>query len=239
MSLDTNTHTINTVTHTVTHNAEEILEQNSSNSQSFNTSAMIPPGTGQVIADSFLVRPGKDAEVTWEISQMGLTARKVSSGSHPDEIIFHVDNNGRLRASQKSFAIPNPVRPGEMLVYGCVEAPQQAISVFGSVSIERTKGEQYVSLPSEWPFLLVEPLGYYVALTPCVARRRKCHVDTPGAYIAFPTQTPCFPRVVVNQKYHSGFCVAVHPDDFPTDGEPIVVDYHVSGYRKTFEHESE
>lgn len=80
-----------------------------------------------------------------------------------------VEINGLLTATQKSFTITHPTKPGKKLRYGSLEGPENGVYVRGKI-----KGT-VIELPEYWT-KLVDPDSITVQLTP-IGKHQKLYVD--------------------------------------------------------------
>jgi hypothetical protein len=92
------------------------------------------------------------------VSGIGQTLVRVGIGvSNPQ---FELEINGEISATNKSFVIDHPTKPGMKLRYGSLEGPENGVYVRGEL-----KGTDTIIVPDHW-YGLVDLETYTVHLTP-------------------------------------------------------------------------
>ena len=93
----------------------------------------------------------------WIHSINGSTTRVGIGLSNPQ---FELEINGELSATNKSFVIDHPTKPGMKLRYGSLEGPENGVYVRGEL-----RGTNIIEVPDHWIGLVHED-SYTVHLTP-------------------------------------------------------------------------
>ena len=121
--------------------------------------------------------------------------------------------DGSLRAWTKAFDIPHPTRPGDRLVHGSLEGPENGVYVRGSLEVEPGRKET-VRLPDYWQ----ELVDFDYQVFPTV---EKWTDSTLGCVTA-----------VVDQTQGDSFRVGVQIASFGDMNRTFTVNYLVIGSRK-------
>ena len=103
----------------------------------------------------------------WIHAINGSTTRVGIGLSNPQ---FELEINGELSATNKSFVINHPTKPGMKLRYGSLEGPENGVYVRGEL-----KGTNIIEVPDHWIGLVHED-SYTVHLTP-IGRYSQLYVE--------------------------------------------------------------
>jgi hypothetical protein len=103
----------------------------------------------------------------WVHAINGSTTRVGIGLSNP---AFELEINGEISATNKSFVINHPTKPGMKLRYGSLEGPENGVYVRGEL-----KGTNVIEVPDHWVGL-VHKDSYTVHLTP-IGRYSQLYVE--------------------------------------------------------------
>ena len=130
------------------------------------------------------------------VNVLSASSTKVGIGlSNPQ---FELEINGELSATNKSFVIDHPTKPGMKLRYGSLEGPENGVYVRGGL-----KGTNIIIVPDHWIGLVHEDT-YTVHLTP-IGRYSQLYVEkieNYNVYIADNSMNPihCYYSVWAERK---------------------------------------
>ena len=129
------------------------------------------------------------------VSAIGGTTRVGIGLSNPQ---FELEINGELSATNKSFVINHPTKPGMKLRYGSLEGPENGVYVRGELN-----GSNIIEVPDHWIGLVHED-SYTVHLTP-IERYSQLYVEkieNYNVYIADNFMNPihCYYSVWAERK---------------------------------------
>jgi hypothetical protein len=130
------------------------------------------------------------------VNVLSASSTKVGIGlSNPQ---FELEINGELSATNKSFVIDHPTKPGMKLRYGSLEGPENGVYVRGEL-----KGTNIIEVPDHWIGLVHED-SYTVHLTP-IGRYSQLYVEkieNYNVYIADNSMDPihCYYSVWAERK---------------------------------------
>ena len=131
----------------------------------------------------------------WVHAINGSTTRVGIGLSNP---AFELEINGEISATNKSFVINHPTKPGMKLRYGSLEGPENGVYVRGEL-----KGTNIIEVPDHWVGL-VHKDSYTVYLTP-IGRYSQLYVEkieNYNVYIADNNMNPihCYYSVWAERK---------------------------------------
>jgi len=131
----------------------------------------------------------------WVHAINGSTTRVGIGLSNP---AFELEINGEISATNKSFVITHPTKPGMKLRYGSLEGPENGVYVRGEL-----KGTNIIEVPDHWVGL-VHKDSYTVYLTP-IGRYSQLYVEkieNYNVYIADNNMNPihCYYSVWAERK---------------------------------------
>jgi len=102
------------------------------------------------------------------VNVLSATSTKIGIGTSNPQ--FELEINGELSATNKSFVIEHPTKPGLKLRYGSLEGPENGVYVRGEL-----KGINIIEVPDHWIGLVYEDT-YTVHLTP-IERYAQLYVE--------------------------------------------------------------
>ena len=127
----------------------------------------ISVGGTAVTVSMFSLAGGGYTSGLW-VNVLSASSTKVGIGlSNPQ---FELEINGELSATNKSFVINHPTKPGMKLRYGSLEGPENGVYVRGEL-----KGTNIIEVPDHWIGLVHED-SYTVHLTP-IGRYSQLYVE--------------------------------------------------------------
>jgi hypothetical protein len=130
------------------------------------------------------------------VNVLSATSTKIGIGiSNPQ---YELEINGELSATNKSFVINHPTKPGMKLRYGSLEGPENGVYVRGELN-----GSNIIEVPEHWIGLVHED-SYTVHLTP-IGRYSQLYVEkieNYNVYIAdnFMNSIHCYYSVWAERK---------------------------------------
>lgn len=116
---------------------------------------------------SMVIKPGSNSTTAMQyqtsagvaIMTIDTTNSRIGIGTTSPS--YDLEVNGEISATNKSFVINHPTKPGMKLRYGSLEGPENGVYVRG-----RIEGNNMIELPDYWRGL-VDPSTITVHLTPC------------------------------------------------------------------------
>lgn len=116
---------------------------------------------------SMVIKPGSNSTTAMQyqtsagvaIMTIDTTNSRIGIGTTSPS--YDLEVNGEISATNKSFVINHPTKPGLKLRYGSLEGPENGVYVRG-----RIEGNNVIELPDYWRGL-VDPSTITVHLTPC------------------------------------------------------------------------
>ena len=127
----------------------------------------ITVGGSAVTVSMFSVAGGGYTSGLW-VNVLSASSTRIGIGiSNPQ---YELEINGELSATNKSFVINHPTKPGMKLRYGSLEGPENGVYVRGEL-----KGSNIIEVPDHWIGLVHED-SYTVHLTP-IGRYSQLYVE--------------------------------------------------------------
>jgi hypothetical protein len=155
----------------------------------------ISVGGTAVTVSMFSLAGGGYTSGLW-VNVLSASSTKIGIGlSNPQ---YELEINGELSATNKSFVIDHPTKPGMKLRYGSLEGPENGVYVRGEL-----KGTNIITVPDHWIGLVHED-SYTVHLTP-IGRYSQLYVEkieNYNVYIADNSMNPihCYYSVWAERK---------------------------------------
>lgn len=118
-------------------------------------------------AASMVIKPGANSTSAMQyqtssgVAVMTIDTTNSRIGIGTTAPSYDLEVNGEISATNKSFVIDHPTKPGMKLRYGSLEGPENGVYVRG-----RIEGNNIIELPDYWRGL-VDPGTITVHLTPC------------------------------------------------------------------------
>ena len=127
----------------------------------------ITVGGSAVTVSMFSVAGGGYTSGLW-VNVLSASSTRIGIGiSNPQ---YELEINGELSATNKSFVINHPTKPGMKLRYGSLEGPENGVYVRGELN-----GSNIIEVPDHWIGLVHED-SYTVHLTP-IGRYSQLYVE--------------------------------------------------------------
>lgn len=114
---------------------------------------------------------------------------------------YDLEVNGEISATNKSFVIDHPTKPGMKLRYGSLEGPENGVYVRG-----RIEGKNVIELPDYWRGL-VDPSTITVHLTPVGSFS--------NAYVDIIADNKIYIKAALFNKINSFYIVYAERKDIP------------------------
>jgi hypothetical protein len=144
-----------------------------SGSATVDTSVSTPIYTS---SSSMVIKPGVNSTVAMQyqtssgVAVMTIDTTNSRIGIGTTSPSYDLEVNGEISATNKSFVIDHPTKPGMKLRYGSLEGPENGVYVRGKI-----EGTNVIELPDYWTGL-VDPGTITVHLTP-IGRFCNAYVD--------------------------------------------------------------
>ena len=156
---------------------------------------------------SMVIKPGANSTTAMQyqtssgVAVMTIDTTNSRIGIGTTSPSYDLEVNGEISATNKSFVIDHPTKPGMKLRYGSLEGPENGVYVRG-----RIEGKNVIELPDYWRGL-VDPSTITVHLTPVGSFS--------NAYVDIIADNKIYIKAALFNKINSFYIVYAERKDIP------------------------
>jgi hypothetical protein len=156
---------------------------------------------------SMVIKPGANSTTAMQyqtssgVAVMTIDTTNSRIGIGTTSPSYDLEVNGEISATNKSFVINHPTKPGMKLRYGSLEGPENGVYVRG-----RIEGKNVIELPDYWRGL-VDPSTITVHLTPVGSFS--------NAYVDIIADNKIYIKAALFNKINSFYIVYAERKDIP------------------------